>query len=69
MTRFPPVETPFVTTVKTVEIRQKKRQNQGVESPKLSGVIAVSSVKLSQFKSSTFFSAIAETLVKQEFPA
>ena len=52
------------TTVKTVEIRQKKRQNQGVESPKLSGVIAVSSVKLSQFESSTFFSAISETLVK-----
>ena len=35
----------------------KKGQNQGVGSPKLSGVIAVVSVKLSQFKSSTFFAA------------
>ena len=54
-------------TVETAEIRQKKEQNQGVESPKLSGIIAVSIVQLSQFESSTFFSAIAETLVKQEF--
>ena len=53
----------------TVEIQQKTRQNQGVESPKLPGVIAVSSVKLSQFDSNIFFSAIAETLVKQEFLA
>ena len=59
----------FWTTVETAEIRQKMRQNQGVESPKLSGVIAVSSVKLSQFESSTFFSAIAETRIKKEFPA
>ena len=56
-------------TVKTAEIRQKKSQNQGVKSSTLSGVIAVSSVQLSQFESSTFFSAIVETLVKQEFPA
>ena len=54
--------------MKTVEIRQKKGQNQAVESPKLSGVIAVSSVELSQFEGSTFFPAIAETLVKQKFP-
>ena len=50
-------------TVKTAEIRQKNGQNQGVESPKLSGLIAVSSVKLAQFESSTFFSAIAESLL------
>ena len=41
-------------TVKTAEIRQKKGHNQGVESPKLSGVIAVKSVQRSQFESRTF---------------
>ena len=55
----------YAVTVMTVEIRQKKRQNQGVESPLLSGVIAVSSVQLSQFESSTFFTAIVATLVKK----
>ena len=39
------------------------------ELPKLSGVISVPSVQLSQFESNMFFSAIAETLVKQELPA
>ena len=38
--------------VKIAEIQQ----NQGVESPKLSGVIAVSSVQLCQFESSTISS-------------
>ena len=43
--------------------------NHGVESTKLSGVITVSSLQLSQFESSTFFSALAETTVEQELPA
>ena len=47
----------------------KKYQNGGVESPKLSDVIAMLSIQLSQFESITFFSAIVEKPVKQEFPA
>ena len=58
----------LVSTVKTVEIRQKKRQNPGVESPKLSEVLPVSSVKVSRFNSYNFLSTIAETLIKQVFP-
>ena len=58
----------MMITVKTAEIRQKKRENRGVESPKLSGVIPVSSVKVSQFNNYTSFSTIAETLIKQMFP-
>ena len=57
----------FVVTVKTAKIRQENGENRGVESLKLPGGIAVSSVQLFQFESSTFFSVIAETLVKQEF--
>ena len=56
-----------LVTVKTAEIRQKKRQNRRVESLKLSGLMSVSNVKVSQFNSSTFFSTIAETLIKQAF--
>ena len=55
-------------TVKTVEIRQKKRQNRGVESPKLSVVLPVSSVKVSRFNIQNFLSTIAETPFKQVFP-
>ena len=43
-------------------------QNQGAESPKLSAVIAVSSVQLSQRESSILFLEIAETLSKQDYP-
>ena len=38
------VATELPPTVKTAEIRQKKEQNQGVESPTLSGFGAMSSV-------------------------
>ena len=55
-------------TVKTVEIRQKKSQNRGVESPKLSGFVPVSSVKVSRFNNYNSLSTIAETLAKQVFP-
>ena len=53
-----------VPTVKTVEIRQKNRQNCGVESPKLFDIMPVFTVKVSWFKNSSFLSAIAETLGK-----
>ena len=47
----------------------KKWEKSRVDSPKLSSVTAVLSVQRSQFESSTFFSTIAETLIKQEFSA
>ena len=59
---------PSLITEKTAEIRQKNGQNRGVESPKLSGVSPVSSVKVSQFNNYTSYSTIAETLIKQVFP-
>ena len=55
-----------VPTVKTAEIWQKKRQNQGIGWPKLSDVIPVSSEKVSEFKNNKSFSTIAETFIKQE---
>ena len=55
-------------TVKRVDIRQKKEQHWGVESPKLSGFIPVSSLKVSQLNNNTSFSTLAETLIKQVFP-
>ena len=58
----------YKTTVKTVEIRQKKRQNRGVKSPKLSEVLPLSSVKVSRFNNYNFLSTIAETPIKQGFP-
>ena len=39
-----------------------------VQSPKLSVVIPVSSVNMSQFKNSTSCSAIADTLVEHDIP-
>ena len=39
-----------------------------IESPKLSGLISVPSIKVSQYKNSTFFSLIVKALIKQVFP-
>ena len=53
---------------KTAEIRQKKWEKSGVQSPELPGVIGVSRIKLYQFGNITLSTTIAETLVKQELP-
>ena len=58
----------FFITVKTVDVRQNKEPNQEVESPKLSGDLPVSSVKVPWFNNYNFLSTIAETLIKQVFP-
>ena len=55
-----------IPTVKTAEIRQKKRHNQGIGWPKLSDVIPVSSEKVSEFKNNKSFPTIAEIFIKQE---
>ena len=58
----------FSCTVKSAEIRQENRQNRMVESPKLSGVLPVSSVKVSWFNSYNFLATTVVTLIKQLFP-
>ena len=45
-----------------------EKKNSGVETPKLSGFIPVSSLKVSQLNNNTSFSTLAETLIKQVFP-
>ena len=44
-------------------------QNHGVKLPKLSGVLPVSGVKVSQLHNYTSYSKIAETLNRRQMPA